>query len=504
MTTTKERAAHDTPAAPAATGIGRPTMVGFAWLLGQTIATKVVNLASQILLANLLLPADYDLVALAYTVTTFSGLLQQSGLREVLVQKGREARNLTSAAVWLSLATGLGAGLLNCALAPLAAWFYGRPELARLLYVFALANPVAALIMVPLALLQVELRFRFIATVEWSAFAAGAALTVLLAWVGLGALSFVVPVPLVALVRLVAYWSAARPSVRVAPEVARWRALLGSNLGVLGGNLAATVTYQGDYIALGRFQPPSVVGTYYLAFNFSTQTIRVFTSNLSTVLLPALTKFENGTRRQIDAFLSATRLLTTLAVPLLLLQALLAEPLVHLLLPARWYTAIPILQILSIGMVGRLVAGPSQSLLLAQGRFRAYFWISVLYAFLFLPVVIFLGKIGAVETAIGVTACMCVHGPAQIYVAIRKSGCGTLEILRLFRGSLLAALPAAGFALAIGTLAAPGRAHTFARAAIFCAATLIAYVPIVRLTDPQATKELIRRVRALRPATRQA
>lgn len=478
-------------------GVGRSTMVGFVWLLAQTIATKGVNLGSQILLANLLLPADYDLIALAYTVTMLSGLLQQAGLREVLIHRRGDVRELANAACWMSFATGSAAGLLNCALAPAAVWFYARPEIAELLYVLAIAAPLTALCTVPIAILQLNLRFRFIATLEWATLAFGAVLTVALAWLGLGARSFVIPAPVVALIRLVVYWRAARPRVRLDPEISRWRYLAGGNLGVLLGHLATTLTYQGDYIALGRSQPRSVVGTYYLAFNFSTQTMRVFTTNLANVLLPTLSMLGNGGKRQIHAFLSATGLLTAVSIPLLLLQAMLAEPLVHLFLPVRWYGAIPILQILSIGMIGRLVAAPSQSLLLAQGRFRAYLWISGGYALVFLPVVLCLARVGAVPTAFGVAACMWVHGPLQIWIAIRGGGRGIGQVLALYRGPLMAALPTAAAAMWLSMRAAGGTDEALVRAGVTTAVVVALYPPLLRLVDAASFHELVRRLRSL-------
>src|SRR5690606_17398595 len=109
--------------------LGRKTATGFAWLLLQTLSVKLATVAGQIVLAWLLAPEDFGLIALAYSVVSFLTIFQASGLREILIQREREFSRLVSPAFWLSLLIGGAVSLMIVAAAPWAARIYNEPEL---------------------------------------------------------------------------------------------------------------------------------------------------------------------------------------------------------------------------------------------------------------------------------------------------------------------------------------------------------------------------------------
>src|SRR5437870_1122481 len=69
--------------------VGRRTARGFAWLTAQTLGAKAVGFVGQIILAWYLAPDDFGLVGLALTVAAFAGLIQQAGLKEILIHRHR-------------------------------------------------------------------------------------------------------------------------------------------------------------------------------------------------------------------------------------------------------------------------------------------------------------------------------------------------------------------------------------------------------------------------------
>ena len=164
----------------------------------------------------------------------------------------------------------------------------------------------------------------------------------------------------------------------------RWRFLLGDSLFVLAANAAFLLTSQGDNILMGLYSTSAAVGVYYFAFNLSIQGTMLLVVNLFEVLLPSLSSIEDDPVRQTAALLRAMRAMCLVSVPFCLLQAATARPLIHLLFGPQWYPAIPIVQVLAIGMSFHVLSWPTHGLVTAQGRFRTNFfmalWMGALFA----------------------------------------------------------------------------------------------------------------------------
>jgi PST family polysaccharide transporter len=91
---------YETPPKPS---LARRTASGFVWMTTQSLGLKLLSAASQLALAWLLQPTEFGLIGLAYAVTGFTALIQQAGLREILVQRHNRFRRWSNAAFWMSL-----------------------------------------------------------------------------------------------------------------------------------------------------------------------------------------------------------------------------------------------------------------------------------------------------------------------------------------------------------------------------------------------------------------
>src|SRR6185503_10258888 len=105
--------------------LGSQVASGFSLMLLQSVAGKAIAAVGQIILAWYLRPQEFGIVGLAFTISALIGLLQQAGLREILIRRARTFPRWANAAFWMSLATGSGAALLTVAIAPFAAVMYG-------------------------------------------------------------------------------------------------------------------------------------------------------------------------------------------------------------------------------------------------------------------------------------------------------------------------------------------------------------------------------------------
>src|SRR5439155_9904086 len=142
--------------------------------------------------------------------------------------------------------------------------------------------------------------------------------------------------------------------------------------------------------------------------------------------------------RQLQGFLRAVRALAAVAVPVCVLQAAVAGPVVRLIFspradPGKWYAAIPVLQVLSLGMAFKAVGMPTSNLLQAQGRFKLYLKLTAVYAAVFLVMVALAAALSvpersALAVAVAVAITFAVLEPMIMHVAVRRAGGGWRDV----------------------------------------------------------------------------
>jgi PST family polysaccharide transporter len=485
--------------------------------MAQTIGSKAVGMAGQVVLAWLLMPHDLGLWGKASIVMGFSGLIQQAGLRETLINRHRAYHLWANAAFWMSVALGLLGGVITAAVAYPAVLFFHEPRLLWMLYILAFTAPFMSLDQIAEAKLQINLRFGLLAGVNWAIAVLQLILTVVFAVLipePNKAYAFVLPRPIIALARLVVLWAAARPPVRAKPQLRRWKYLTSDSLTLLTSNFFLMLQWQGDYIVIGRLFATAILGIYFQAYNLSIQTMQLFTGNLTGVLFPALSKLQTDPRRQLRAFLDATRLLALIAVPLCMLQMAGADPAVRLFFQdSKWQDAIPVLQALSIGMAFRVVASPGGSLIQAQGRFRVIMITNAINAIVFLSLVIAGAKLGrpddpnvwlrpASTVGIAVAVYFAIIGPIFLYIAIRPSGGTWTDIARVYAAPMAVSAVAVVVAMAMGHFVPVERirGHKWGQAVrltVILVWFAVTYVPLIRLIAPGSWQALVQRLSTL-------
>jgi O-antigen/teichoic acid export membrane protein len=476
------------------------TARGTAWMIAQSLAGKLVNTAGQIALTWLLMPEAWGLIGLTYTIFVLADELRTLGVMQVLVHRQSRYHRWANAAFWMSACIGVVVALLMLAAAGPVAALYGEPALVGLIAALSLKLPIAALAIVPEARLQIDLRFRFLATAGF-AYAVGIVLlSVLFAWLGFGAYSFIWPQVIVHLGRTVVFWWVVAPPVRPRPQLKRWRYLIGDSMRIVWARIALHVSWQAGYFMLGILHSPEIVGLYYVGVNFSQQTLRHVTSHLTLVLFPALSRLSNERERQVRAYLRACRLLALVTIPLCLLQAAVAKPLVEVFLAPKFHASTPVIQILSIAVAARVVTGPSLSMMQAQGRFGLLLLLNVAHAIVVLGAVAAAAVVGGlVLVAVAAGACYIIAAPIQSYLAVQPGGGRWRDVARIFAGPASVGALACGAGLMLSRLVPDIPGARLIEAAVITLAAGAIYVPAIAVVCPSDARDLRHRLKDLRP-----
>ncbi|HWI27757.1 MAG TPA: oligosaccharide flippase family protein [Stellaceae bacterium] len=456
--------------------LGQAVVSGYAWLLFLTVSGRGVQLLGQMVLAWLLTPADFGSIGLAYTVTTFVNAIINPGIDDVLVQRGRHLRHWTNAAFWLSLSLATIGAIAMIAAAPVSAQLYREERVSGLIMVLALAAPISALSLVPLAILRASLKFRLLAGISLAELTALQGLSVLFAYLGFGAYSFVVPVPLTMAGRALATWLCAAPRIRFDPQLRRWRYLIGDGAAVFIRRVVTTVVAQGDYVALGLLASPPVVGIYYFAYSLAVLPLRAFVSNLANVMFPALVLLARDPTRQAEVALKSSRIVGSLFVPLCFLQAAICRPGLDLIFGSKWNAAVPLFQILSVGFAFDAVGWLAAALLQARGEFWRNAWYGCLTAAVFLPLVAIGGwRWSALGVATAVALYHTITVPIYFYAVLRRHGVSWREVAALYLVPATLASLSVGAALALSRVIRGASYHDLDEIALVTIVSVVLY-----------------------------
>lgn len=468
---------------------------GFAWMLGQTVGSKIFGFATQIVLARLLAPRDFGLVALAYAAVALVAVIRNTGIQQILVQRHNHYRRWANPAFWFELSVGLATAAMLAGAAPIAAAVFHSRPLIGLILVIAAAAPLSPWYVVPSAKLMIDMRFRALAAVNIGYNLIAMVVSILLAWRGFGAYSFVIPLPVAGVVRAVWLWRLARPPIRLRPQIRRWKFLIGDSGYTFGTGFIFSFLGQAGSMALGLFYAKGVVGQYFFAFNLSTQIWQLLSQNFGSVLLPALAKLQDDRPRQVAALLRASRMLAFVGVPLSLLLAVVAKPVILVVYGAKWLPAAPVLRVLALAMAFGVPSFAAYTAMQSQGRFRAVFLFSAAQLPFFLAAA-FAGAPagGALGVAVGWLLVNLFVSPLWIKIAVGRA-VGWRQVAGVYGGPLLAGALALAPAAGLITWWPPIAGHRLAQCILAAGSLAVFYSAIGAAACRAEFGELTQRIK---------
>lgn len=354
--------------------LGRKVGVALSWTTLSAIYAKVLAFLSQIALGYFLTDEHWGTYAIAISLATLLMALRDGGAYELLVQRGPEHyQSLVGPVFWLGLTFN---GFIAAALwigSGYAAQFYNMAELAPVLQVLAASTVLQSPAMFARARLRAKLDFRTQELVRLISSLLQSGGAVIFAINGFGALSFVLPLPIIAVFETVVFSFVCGDIPWHHPaNFGQWNALLRDIRWLLVGALATVTVTMGDYLVLGRLVDAHVLGTYYFAFQLSTHVSMLAAGSAGAVLLPALTHVRADTARLQRAVTRALHSFMLISAPTALGLVTIVDPLQAFLWEDRWLDAVRPTQIISFVLPMRLTFMIAAALLKVQGRFRSW------------------------------------------------------------------------------------------------------------------------------------
>lgn len=327
---------------------------GAAWMVAFRFAERSLGVVSTIVLARLLVPADFGLVAMAMSFVGLVELIGAFGFDNALIQRKVLERRHYDTAFTLNVLLGLLCGLLIAAAAPLAAAFYQEPRLVTVMLLLAGASAVQGFENVGTADfrrgMQFHREFLFLSGKRVLAFAITmvAAFTLRSYWalvIGMIAGRFAA----------VAFSYLAHPYRPRFCLQARTD-LLSFSSWLLATNVLTFISVRFSHFVLGRIGDPRTLGLYTMAYEIATMPTSELLAPINRAVFPAFSKVADDREQLRRGYLAMVGVATLFTMPAAFGIAAVAEPLVHVALSDKWADAVPLIEILAfLGAAGAMI-----------------------------------------------------------------------------------------------------------------------------------------------------
>lgn len=369
---------------PKQQALGRKVSKGVSVMVLSTFIIKTLSFISTFVLGLLLDKADYAVYGIAMGIATFAQVLRDGGMRQILIQKqAHRYAKLSGPVFWLSGAFNGTAGiLLGLAAYPLAA-LYKEPELGPVLLATAASIFFSTSLGIYRAKMAVDLNYRRLAEARTLSSAVRYTSMILFALLGFGPLAFTLPLVICVIAEgaFGFYVTREKPWTRP-PRFRLWPALWSKSKWLIFGTFAMSTLRQGDYLVLGWLKvlgvvSISAVGFYVFAYQIAVQINVLVIGNLHAVLFPALSKLHNEPERHKRAVLRAIRVMMLFGSGFGLILACTFEPLQVILWGDKWAPATEAVVWMAVFFPLRLLTGVLNSAQLSKGRFREWFWLTL-------------------------------------------------------------------------------------------------------------------------------
>jgi len=294
------------------------------------------EMAGTVILARLLNPRDFGLVAMVAIVVNFAVLFRDIGLSEATVWAEKTSQELVSNLFWITILIGAALSLLLGALSPVVAWFYGEPRLISITLCMLPTLLLSSLMMQHKALLRRQMRFGRIAAVQTISATAAVFLAIVCAFAGLGVWSLVVQqlaasLLLAAGMWILCPWRPGRPGRSAG---------LRKNIS-FGGNLSASRLLQylmrnADNALIGHYVGGAGLGFYVKAYSLLLLPLRQISNPLSTVVVPVLSRLQGHADRFRGYYGKALGLTAMVTTPMSVFAGVAAFDIIRVVLGPKW------------------------------------------------------------------------------------------------------------------------------------------------------------------------
>jgi O-antigen/teichoic acid export membrane protein len=463
---------------------------GIVWSAIQKLGGQAISFIVFSLLARLLAPADFGLVAMASVYLAFLQVFVDQGYAEAIVQRQTVDKEHLDTAFWVSISTSILLTIASIVAAKDIATAFKTPELAPVIAALSPTFLFAALNSVQRALFSRRLEFKAMAARTLAASTAGGIVGVILAVLGYGVWSLVWQQLVNGVVGVLVLWKASDWQPGFHLSFRHLKELSSFSANILGFNILNFFNRRADDFLIGYYLGPIALGYYTIAYRIlllATDLMRT----LSGVALPTFSRLQDDRDRLQRAYHKAIQLTSLTAFPTFLGLAALANELIPTLFGQQWTPSIPVMQILALIGIVHALNNIGVNVIKAMGRPDWNLRVNVINALLNVTAFVLVVRFGIVAVA----AAYVIRGyliplPAFIWMAQKLLGTQLSTYLRQCRTPIVGAIAMTGAILGVKSLLLSSGLGVYERLAICGIVGAGVYLGAIALLEPPLFSQL--------------
>lgn len=318
---------------------------GLFWKFGERITAQFVSMFVSIILARLLSPDDYGAVAMVMVFITIANVFVSNGFGNALIQKKDVDTLDFSSVLYINIAVSILIYAILFVAAPFIAGFYDMPVLTPVLRVLGIRIPVAAVNSIQHAYVSRNMLFKkFFWSTLFGTVISGIA-GIIMAYKGFGIWALVAQYLINTCTDTVVLWFTVKWRPILSCSIERAKPLIKYGWKLLVSGLLDTGYTQIRSLLIGKIYSSADLAFYDHGDRYPQLIVININSSIGSVLFPAMSQFQNDKNKIKEITRRSIQVCSYVIWPMMVGFAIIAEPLIRLLLTDKWLPCVPFLRI---------------------------------------------------------------------------------------------------------------------------------------------------------------
>ena len=351
-----------------AISIEKIALKGATWLALFKIISQSFSWVITIMIARILLPSDYGLMAMAAILSGYASYLSELGIGSAIIQKEKVEQNELSAVFWFIMLFSILLSAVCFIGAYFMAYIFNEPRIIPLTQTISAIFILEGLQIVPLNLLKKELGFKKVGLIEMTGTVIASASMFLIAYYGGGVWTLVAGSFILSLTKLILIYSNVKwfPQLHFSLKDAKSYLKYGINVTI--GRSFFYLFESSDKFFAGRAWIPQMLGHYTFALGLAQIPTEKIVVLINQVSFPVLSKLQNDKEAFNKFYIKIVEITATLAIPIFIGGYLIGEDIIKLLLNDKWYPIIPVFKYLCLTQIFTALNAINSFVHYSQGR----------------------------------------------------------------------------------------------------------------------------------------
>ena len=392
---------------------------GIKWGFIEQFGVQIIILFTGVFMARILSPVEFGLVAMITVFTGYSSILVDFGLGSAIIQKKNITKLYLSTAFWTNLSIGAAVSALILISSNAIAKFYDKPVLEEYVPLIALGPFLAGVSVIQLSLLRRNLKFRNLFWIRFLSIVCSSILAIILALIGFGIWSLIWLQISERFFMLMFSWINTKFSPSLCFSKVHFLSLMSFSLPLF---LNSTLTYlyrNLDSLVIGKTLGANLLGSYNKAYSLMQLPVTNLSNSLGKVFFPIFSKIQDDLELIGSYYFKTISILIVVAIPLMTIASILAEPIVLLIFGPQWLLAVGPFSILAIASIIQVISSINGNIFLALGETKLLLKIGVVLKIFNAIIIIMSVKWGLIGVSYGILIASYIVAPINLYFVLK-------------------------------------------------------------------------------------